>query len=190
MRNEYTDIICDLETLGTREDAVILTLALVKLNADEQDSYDTLEDPDRYFYAVLDAQEQIDVWRRSVTFDTFKWWTQQDREPTQAAFLTGRQPVEKTLREMVKWIGKGTVLWGNGENFDNIILESLLQDCGIQSPWAFWEHRDLRTMQDMNYRMTGEKKPNIPKGVAHHALDDAKYEALCLQHYFNNIHGN
>ena len=92
---------------------------------------------------------------------------------------------------MIDWLGPTPgVLWGNGENFDNAIVVSLLKDYGFHQPWEFWQHRDLRTLEDMARRVTGARRPRIDRGIAHHALEDAKYETMCAQHYYKEIYGS
>lgn len=179
----YKEVIADVETLDTKPSSVVVSIGLVKFNLDEQDSFDTLDDPARSFYAVLDIDHQITHHARTLSGSTIKWWMTQDSQ-ARALFRGAPVSVPDALKAMIKWVGKtDSNLWGNGATFDNMILMSLFEDYGMAFPFRYWENLDLRTLK----YLAGSPKVSIPKGVAHNALDDAKHEALCAQHYFQVI---
>jgi len=182
----YQEIIVDIETLGTGKDTVVLSIGMVNFNLNDEDNYDTLEEDGRVFYAVLDAQDQIDNYRRTVTFDTMKFWIEQDRNAQRMVFNAKQFPVVDVLEAINRWVGKSEPnLWGNGATFDNVILRSLFEDYGVPFFTPFWNDMDLRTLK----YLSGNSKPKIPRGIAHNALEDAKYEVLCAQHYARLLRG-
>lgn len=179
----YSEIIGDIETLDTKNSAVVVSIGLVKFNLDEDDNYDTLEDEERSFYAVLDLDEQINTHGRTASAGTVTFWIGQDKQ-AQHVFKEKREAVEVVLKAITKWVGRNNSnLWGNGNVFDNVILRSLYADYDLPFPFRYWEDLDLRTLK----YLSGSPKLNIPKGVAHNALDDAKYEVLCAQEYFRGL---
>jgi len=178
----YKEIIVDIETLDTEPSAVVLSIGAVKFNLNEEDNYDTLDDPARCFYSIIDVTAQIRDLRRTVSFDTTAWWIKQNKD-AQGVFLGERPDIETTLHSFTRFCGRIKNLWGNGSNFDNTILRSLYSDMGMIFPFAYWDDRDIRTLK----YLAGDKKPNIARGTEHHALEDAKYEALCCQEYFRSL---
>ena len=67
-----------------------------------------------------------------------------------------------------------TLVWGNGADFDLVILENYFRRMGWdQMPWSYKNVRCYRTLKNL--------VPDIPfknTGVAHSAEDDAAYQAL------------
>lgn len=181
------DVMCDLETLGTDNDAVILSIALVRFDIDDTDSYDTLQnDPADYLVLYPNVEWQIQQ-NRSITFSTLAWWMEQNNF-AQAVFKKERKDASEVAQKIVEWVGGNDYrLWGNGSNFDNVILHSFFRSTGVKNPFRFWNARDLRTLKDIaGY---GRGRPNIVRGVEHDALDDAMYQILCAQHYMRVIMG-
>lgn len=181
--SQYNEIIADIETLGVRQSTVVLSIGLVKFNLDDTDSYDTIHNADRCFYGTLDAESQIKR-GRTVDFSTLQFWSKQDIVSRTAAFLGAQNDVAVSLRNMASWIGNGEYrMWGNGNTFDNVILRHLFDMYEIPFPIAFWNDMDLRTLKYLSNSNT----PQIDRGTIHHALDDAKYEVLCAQHYWKQL---
>lgn len=184
----YRDIICDVETLDTQPSSVVLSVAMVKFNLADEDNYDTLNDPKRYFYAVIDAEEQIRDYARTCSFSTIKFWTEQSKSVTKEVFQTKQQPVEATLIDLAKWVNVDTVkspnLWGNGATFDNMIMQSLFRDYDIKWPFDYWADKDLRTLK---YLAGDPRSVPVDRDMVHHALFDTMYEALVAQHYYQTV---
>lgn len=64
------------------------------------------------------------------------------------------------------------LLWGNGSDFDNVILASAYRSCNLEVPWKFWNNRCYRTVKAL--------RPDIKihrSGTYHNALDDAVSQA-------------
>lgn len=178
----YTDISLDLETLDIRPSAVVLSIGAVRFNRHERDSFDGIkEDEDRCFYAKLPIQAQIDL-GRTISASTINWWMEQN-VMAKRVFAESENP--KAFREFQKFCRGAQQIWGNGSNFDNVILRSLFEDLNIEFPTPYYTDRDLRTLQDA--AQIG--KPRAPKGIEHNALDDAIYQAISAQEYWYQIHG-
>ena len=72
-------------------------------------------------------------------------------------------------------------VWGNGSDFDNVIVRSLLDSYGITTPWKFYKNRCFRTIRETVYAtFPFLKDDQIKPELAHHALSDAKAQALDL----------
>lgn len=186
---DYSDAMIDVETLGTDPDCVVLSVGIVFFNINEEDNYETLDDPKRSVYFALNPQEQIDM-GRSVTFQTIDWWQEQDvmaRKVFKECLKLDKADADNSdiLRRIMHTLGecKDICLWGNGSGFDNPIWNSLLKTYQIKNPFKFWNDNDLRTAK----RIAGNPKLQITRGVYHNALDDAKYQVLALQEYLRRI---
>lgn len=182
----YSDIMIDWETLGTNSDTVVLSVGAVAFNPDGDDSYDTLEDESRCYYATFDIQEQLDR-GRSVTGATILWWMNQSTMARQALIRQKTTQMEHALSRIVGLAGHSVsnkYFWGNGATFDISILVDLLGMYKVAQRPAFRTLMDLRTLK----RAAGSPELYIPRGEAHDALEDAKYQVLCAQEYWRRIH--
>ncbi len=173
-----TDIMIDLETLGTTADCVILSIGAV---AFDLDAYSV---GGYTYYAVTSLESQP---ARSINRDTLAWWTTQS--PEAAAVLT-HQPKQTIasaldgLRVFVKEAieTSGTLqVWSNGADFDLPILNHAYAECNIRAPWAPYSARCYRTYKNL----PGARQVKAQRtGNHHNALDDAIYQAhhLCAIH--------
>lgn len=182
----YKELMIDWETLSANvEEAPVLSVGIVVFNLDDEDSYDTLDSEDRSRYTVFDVQSQLDAGRK-ISYDTVRWWIQQGKMAQNAAFKETGYSVHKWLHDFYDILGPMNI-WGNGATFDISLLESLSRTFRVKIPkLMFRQARDLRTLR----YLAGSPNLQIPRGEAHDALEDAKYQVLCAQAYWRIIHGN
>ena len=162
-------IMLDLETMGTRLDAPIIAIGAVKFNDNEIKSR---------FYRKVSLSSSVEM-GAVIDPNTVIWWLQQDEE-ARAEFFDNYNAIRlnAALIEFSEWVEKEggiTTLWGNGAGFDNVILRSAYNSCGIEAPWAFWQDRCFRTIRETLPPLNLERK-----GVFHNALDDAENQAVYL----------
>lgn len=195
MSNNRVHLMLDTETLGKREDTVILSIACVPF---------TLEDHD-YFKSYLNkgimikfsVEEQIKKFHRSITTDTIEWWKQQSKEARDANLKPS--PNDMTAVEgltlLSKFISdsgynhKKSYVWARGTNFDFPKIEHFYEDCAnLTLPFNTWKIRDTRTYIDI---LTGTddgkyelKFGDIDNFVAHNCLHDAAMEAAKLSEIY------
>lgn len=158
------NVMVDLETLDTAPTAVILSVGAVKF--DKDGVYET-------FYKVVNTESCVDF-DRSLSVSTLSWWL--DKDPAaQAALkeaLNGEgEDLEDVLREFAEFV-ENSDLWGNGSDFDNVILADSMRACGLNFHSSYTNNRCYRTLRNLF--------PNIPRerhGVHHNALDDAITQA-------------
>lgn len=160
------NLMCDLETTGTEPGCCILSIALVPLATDY--ALDT-------FYETISHRLSLDA---GFTDDeaTLLWWDKQKPEIQEEAFSGIRSPysVLESVSAYMANLGepKEIHLWGNGKDFDNVILAHAFKKLGIKQPWHYrnnWCYRDLAKLY-----------PMYPKGdvmAAHNALADATAQA-------------
>jgi len=173
------DIMVDIETLDTTQSAVVLSIGAV--------AFDPLtkELGEKFYVEFTDLEVQQRV-GRTVSVDTVRWWMQQDEL---AKRLFADQPVAgvrrvstaQGLSEFSAFIarngGRDMKLWGNGADFDNLIIGSLYESFSMDKPWSYGRNRCYRTLK----RLFGEGVKINRVGVHHNGLDDAITQATHLQ---------
>jgi hypothetical protein len=109
---------------------------------------------------------------------TVMWWMRQSDEARKAIYEP-KLPAGKlrdVLLEFTDWYthtAMGGAVWGNGATFDNVILRNAFTAVGLDTPWRYIDDRCFRTLRSL---YPNAEIPKI-KGVAHHALDDAIWQA-------------
>ncbi|EGU4504909.1 3'-5' exoribonuclease, partial [Salmonella enterica] len=69
-------------------------------------------------------------------------------------------------------------VWGNGANFDNVILRSAFERASLPCLWNFWNDHDVRTMVTLGRAIGFDPKRDMPfEGDMHNALADARHQA-------------
>lgn len=158
-----TQHMCDLETLSTRPDAIVLSIGVVAFDTDDW----TIQG---VYYAALAVDEQPGRHRSD---STLAWWAQQP-EAARAVFHEPKVPVLEALTNLSSFMAGTQGVWGNGASFDNVILSSLFEDFGVERPWQFWHDRCFRTIKHIGNNHQVVKPPF--EGVPHNALDDAVHQ--------------
>lgn len=163
-------IMCDLETLGTTADAVILSIGAVKFDLDSG------QIDDAGFYSSISVESNL-AWKRRISEDTLLWWFKQDAAARQV-FFEPKEVLEESLVQFSDWIGSGDhVMWSNGADFDLPMLAHAFTQAGIEIPWQFWNSRCYRTYKNL----PGAKSAKVPaQGVKHNAMADAYSQALSV----------
>jgi hypothetical protein len=158
----------DLETMGTRSDAAIVAIGAIVFDLTTMSTGDK-------FYTAVDLQSSIDA---GGTTDeaTIKWWKSQKQE-AKDALQQNPQPIRQALAAFTEFVSShGTksqiFIWGNGSDFDNVILISAYQRLGVPLPWSWQNNRCYRTIRSLYPSIKKEKT-----GTAHNALDDAESQA-------------
>jgi hypothetical protein len=162
---KWTDVMVDLETLGTGPDARVLSVGAV--------CFDRVLGAlgPRFYVEVRDAGGAIDV-------ETVRWWSKRESEgfvmPGAEEFV---EPVEAVgrLAKFLKehWDEKEGRMWSWGIDFDLVILRGLIERSGVAVRWQHWNQRCARTFcAEAGVRREGK--------VMHHALEDAVQEAWAV----------
>jgi exodeoxyribonuclease VIII len=161
----------DLETLDTKGTAVVVSIGAV--------IFDPYSDKmGEKFYRVLNDPADQQRHGRTISGDTVRWWMQQSEAARGALLAPGISTLAalSEFHQFVMTIGKTAEIWGNGADFDNVILGSLYEDYAMNKPWSYSRNRCFRTMKNL------PRAPQIARmGTHHNALDDAVHQAQHLQ---------
>jgi DNA polymerase III, alpha subunit (gram-positive type) len=175
MAKKLPGIMLDFETLGTRADAVIISIGAVKFDPDS-----TAID-DKAFYASVSIDSNHDVAPRHISESTLLFWLAQAPE-AQAVFHEAKVTLATALEDFVEWIDHPDYrLWSNGADFDIPMMNHALSVHGLTAPWKFYNTGCYRTMKNLPFGKTAAKPVNALK---HNALQDAIYQARHLQNIF------
>ncbi|ENS2685400.1 3'-5' exoribonuclease, partial [Escherichia coli] len=164
-------LMIDLETMGKNPDAPINALAGKFFDP-------ATGEMGPEFSKTIDLETSGGVIDR----DTIKWWLKQSRE-AQSAILTDEIPLDDALLQLREFIDENSgeffvQVWGNGANFDNVILRRSYERQGIPCPWRYTNDRDVRTMVALGLVMDFDARSVITfEGERHNALHDARYQA-------------
>ena len=162
-----SNIMIDLETMGTGSNAAILALGVVKFNTKG------LGDE---FYAIIDLNTSVKA-GLSIDPSTIYWWLKQSDE-ARAALGRENESLFSALKAFSAFVGDKdkAKIWGNGASFDNPILADAYRAVNLEQPWKFWNDMCYRTVKNL----LGNNIEYVFEGDKHNALDDAKSQALHL----------
>ncbi|MCZ5447495.1 3'-5' exoribonuclease [Escherichia coli] len=164
-------LMIDLETMGKNPDAPIISIGAIFFDPQTGDM-----GPE--FSKTVDLETAGGVIDR----DAIKWWLKQSRE-AQSAIMTDEIPLDDALLQLREFIDENSgeffvQVWGNGANFDNVILRRSYERQGIPCPWRYCNDRDVRTIVELGKAIDFDARTAIPfEGERHNALDDARYQA-------------
>lgn len=166
---KVTDVMIDLETMGTQVDAAIISIGAVGIDLE------AMEVTDRTFYAQVSLRSNV-LAGRKIDPDTLLWWLRQS-DAARAAFRDNDKAISLSgaLLAFTDWFGQfGDVpVWGNGATFDNVLMAESFKGFGMKTPWSYRNDRCFRTLRALYPHVQAP----FGAGTAHNALDDAVYQA-------------
>ena len=177
-----TNIMLDLETLGTKSDSVILSIGAASFNEESIISE---------FYTAINVKSCVEMGLKMYP-DTVCWWANQPYAAKKGIFeSTTTLPV--ALSDFSLWIRSmeanhldSVRMWGNGEDFDNVLLREAYLRIGVppsRIPWHFRNNMSYRTLKNLLPHIEIERV-----GEHHNALDDAKSQALHAIKLLKELH--
>lgn len=170
-----THVMVDLETLGTRPDAVVVQIGLCAFDG----TGETLAKASM----SVNIKAQMEA-GRTVDGPTISWWMRQslDSRIAMSEALSSPHGLASAAEQVCGWfhrvraISGPVYVWGHGATFDVTILSSFLQSAGKNPPFKFKRVRDTRTLQAALLVM-GRVVERPQPSTAHVALDDAVAQA-------------
>lgn len=186
----------DTETLGLRENTVVLSLGVAAFQMKQGASNDFERYIERGFHVKFNVKDQLLNWKRTTDQSTIDWWKQQ--EPVAQKILKPSEEdvsMEEGLLLFNDWIKtsgydwKKSYVWSRGTYFDFPKIEHMYFQSGVKCGFNTWKIRDTRTFIDI---LTGsengayEPRGGFPKSfVKHDALHDAAMDAYRMVEIFN-----
>lgn len=170
---EYTDVMLDLETMGNKSNAAIVSIGAVEFNLKTGET-------GRVFYRVVDLQSCLDVGLK-INASTVYWWLMQSEAARKRICAKGEH-ISTVLNAFNLWMQdcvEKVKIWGNGARFDIGILEDAYVACDVYTPWYFRSEMDVRTL----VAFKPEIKANCKMvGVEHDPIDDCLHQiTYCVE---------
>jgi hypothetical protein len=165
------DIMLDLETLSSAPDGAIIAIGACTFASE---GTPLAEHERKTFNMIIDAHDAQTAARGSVDARTMQWWVRQSEAARSIFNSPFATPTAIALQQFSAFCADfdGPRIWGNGANFDNVLLRGAYDRMSLKAPWSFRDDRCYRTLKSL--------RPDIefkPSGVAHNALDDAVSQA-------------
>lgn len=168
--------VVDIETPDNRSTSAILSIGCAVLSKEGA--------VQATFYTPVSLADCLNH-GLTIGASTIAWWMEQSEEarlvwteasskdaPTLAQALT---MFRDWMESQKGW--KSRTLWGNGSDFDNVIIANACNAVGMETPWPYYGNACFRTMKN-------RWKWYVPEpefiGVKHNAKDDAVHEAVWL----------
>lgn len=171
-------IMIDMETLGLHDNPPILSIGAAEV------CRHPLERP--MFYRAVEPEGSAD-------FGTIAYWLKQASKNPEAAnaviqAIEEGGALEVALHDLNRYLlgavgsdgDKSLFVWSKGSTFDIVILEAAMRKYGIKPAWDFRNVRCFRTVE----AMFGSGVTSPETTVAHHALEDAIWQAVKLDSIF------
>ena len=168
-------LLLDLETLGTNHNSVIASIGAVLVCPGELKIVGE-------FYQSVDIQSCLD---RGLTVNgsTINFWLKQNPDVISETFKDkgGTRSLTDSLSRFYDFLSQNVPnlgnlkVWGNGSDFDNVIISNAFKAHQLETPWPFYNNRCLRTLKNQ-YSFLKVTDPILK----HHALHDAIHEAELL----------
>lgn len=168
------NLMIDLETFSTKPDAAIASIGAAFF----EPQTGTIG---QCFYTAVDLKSAQLAGGR-IDADTVTWWMKQSSS-ARAAITGDATDISLALSMLSEFIidecaANQVQVWGNGANFDNVILRTAYERSGIECPWKFFNDRDVRTIVELGRAVGFDPKKDLPfTGEVHNALDDAIHQA-------------
>jgi len=185
--------IFDVETLGKKSDAVILSMACIHFDPSKKPTLEELRKT--AFFVKLDANDQIKRLRRSITKSSVDWWAKQCENVRKKSFLPSDFDVKIEVgHEMMRIWSKGfpesksSWVWARG-NLDQLVLDDLEEQLSLDPVFAYNRWRDVRTAVDfLTNSSNGYCSIDYPGFnpdihiTKHDPVDDCIYDAMMLNY--------
>jgi hypothetical protein len=176
----YNEVMIDIETLSTKNNALILTIGAIKFSREKD--IESLKDTDN-FYKRIDIKSCKKL-NMDIDNDTVQWWNKQSKDVRYEAIENkDRQDIKDVLLELTNFIKDCKYVWANSPNFDCVILENAYRYCNLEIPWKYWNLRDCRTIYDLG----NTSLKSITAETKHNSLDDCYNQILCLNKAYKKI---
>jgi len=173
-----TDIMIDIETLGTKPGCVLLSIGAVEFNNKGEFG--------KEFEMIIDVENSV-AWGLKIEPRTVMWWMEQNQEARKKISEPG-EGLSEALEAFTKAFSwKNAQVWCNGASFDFPIMEAAFQAVDMKKPWQYYNERCFRTIKGMLSKEKFDSLKVSPK-IAHSALEDAKAQALTLVNILKNDH--
>lgn len=185
-----SNIMVDIETLGTTPGCVISSLAAIRFNLIDPNE-EEYENNGDVFHESISIQKTLGV-DLEINPNTVLWWLNQSKE-AQEYFVKVQKialPLSQVLTRFSLWLAKFhkmspvVSLWGNSNRFDLGILEATYLRSNLPIPWDSRKERDLRTLVMLS---PNDYHPSDYRDTIHDPIEDCKYQIKVAKTIYNKL---
>lgn len=187
--DDYRHLMVDLETMGNKSNAPIVSIGAVFFNPHTGNT-------GAEFYTAVSLESSM-LLGGVPDAGTIIWWLKQSPEARSAIAIADTITLIDALELFSDFIsensdaGPDVQVWGNGASFDNVILRSSYDRANIECPWKFWNDRDVRTMTELGKDIGINPRYDIPfDGDMHNALSDARHQVKYVSAIWQKLTNN
>ncbi|MGO2334335.1 3'-5' exonuclease [Providencia sp.] len=184
---KYKHLMVDLETMSNKGNAAIVSIGAVAFEPSTGEI-----GPSFYTTVDLTSCERAGL---HINADTVLWWMKQSAEARAAIVADGDElhialiSLSVFSREILT---DDVQVWGNGVDFDNVILRNAYDAVSIEPFWKHWNNRCVRTIVELGRNAGIDPKKTLQfEGEQHNALADAihqaKYVSIIHQHLIKPV---
>lgn len=163
-------IMIDIETVGRRNDAGIREVGLVAF------------DYDGNVVATRQLTVSPECWntaKRTFSGETILWMNEKGRINEESNCPNYKALIYYIDGFFKENLSEDSRVWSKG-HMDLEVVKDLYEHFNHPLPWAFWQPRDMRTLQDFF-----EASNDSPHPHSHKALDDAVHQVNVLCNLIN-----
>ena len=173
-KNRRHHVMIDIETLGKKPGAVILTIAAC--------AFTDIRVGKKFYARIVPAS----AFSCGLTCDpeTVRFWLENAAEF--CALLTDADPpaesLAQSLNDFSRWIQdvNPSCVWACGASFDFPILSAAYDAMHKTKPWQHWQERCFRTVRNIFATPGIAIAAQVKRRRAHYAPDDVAYQANLL----------
>lgn len=187
--DDYRHLMVDLETMGKKSNAPIVSIGAVFFNPNTGNT-------GAEFYTAVSLESAM-LHGGVPDAGTIIWWLKQSPEARSAIAMADTMTLINALELFSDFIsensdaGSDVQVWGNGASFDNVILRSSYDRANIECPWKFRNDRDVRTMTELGKAIGINPRYDIPfDGDMHNALSDARHQVKYVSAIWQKLTNN
>lgn len=186
-----TDIMVDIETLGTKQGSSIFQIATISFDittGETLDSIDFIGDIAKYPNLSTDGS-------------SLKWWLSTDKQLLHDLLHEGTLTEKELLTKFHAWLTsqsetgdmKDVYLWGNGILFDNVKISDLCAKYDVPYPIFYRNDRDVRTILELASLKSGQTEKDLRASVTaenerkHDAFDDVMFQIRLVRKCYEII---
>lgn len=186
MNDKFDEVMIDIETLSTSNNACILTIGAIKFSRHDktETNLELLKKENKTFYVRITRKSCL-LLGMEIDVKTVEWWnTKVSEEARNEAIYNqeNRMDLKFALKELSKFLIGTKYFWSQG-SFDYNILENAYKACNLEIPWKFWQVRDSRTLFDV-FNVNLKTLEVNDSGESHNALNDAFKQVFGLKSCF------
>jgi hypothetical protein len=185
----------DIETLGVESSAVILSAAIIHWQPTDDFTYDELVQ--RAIFVKFDAKNQVDM-GRTIDKGTLAWWEKQGEYQKKRSFkrnpavdVAALDGITRLAAYVKMHNSENNAVWVRG-SLDQVCVDSLARQLGVDSIAPYNAYRDVRTAIDL-LTETGKgtgycKVDKVPMGfnedkvIKHDPVHDCAYDIIQMRY--------